>query len=214
MKKVKVTKTEYKDVEEAVEAIAESFPTLEKKPVNLFDKVEYARAFYLDRVKELRNQVPFGDPHVFIGATAVAGAMGDLFNHVRNGKLRTEGTLNYTNYTATNCTATIYFPPSKIRWMYNYQPRYYAEALENLVKFATTYNLNAPYGRKLGLSHVNEDHFKTGPNDTLILAASPFLDDLEFCIKALFDEICKEDIKTVRAVLYFLENPIFGTIQA
>lgn len=40
--------------------------------------LEIGRAYLLDRVKELRNQVPNGDPFVFFGASSLMWALGNL----------------------------------------------------------------------------------------------------------------------------------------
>jgi hypothetical protein len=124
--------------------------------------VAVAKAYFLDRVKELRNQVPNGDPFVFLGMSAV-------FEALRN----FEQSCVFLEYT--------HFGP-----MYSYMSKV-AELMEN---FSLT--LFGRANSTVKLSHDNSKHLTCDTTGAVILAAEPCLDWLEERIHLVFDSQNKD----------------------
>lgn len=128
--------------------------------------LKYARAYFRDRVKELRNQAPFGDPFVFIGAFVLLRSLAN-FADVTVARLLQD----YSDYSAAE-----------------------AETVELAgERFLRTFSLNKDLSLdSLVLTHT-EPHrqVRAAVNNgvtfsTLTLNANDFLDDLDDLIPTVF----------------------------
>jgi hypothetical protein len=157
--------------------------------------LDYAEAYLLDRIKELRHQVPHGNPFVFLGAFTLL-------------ELLTRGLGDGSDVASTYLTfCGKELPPEA------------EKALRNSLVFhspLTTFSLNCPEDKfKLNLTHEEENHLSVEETERgvkVTIAANSFLDDMENVIKNIFSSAKSLPVREARLFVYLNENRPIGLV--
>lgn len=164
--------------------------------------VETGRQYFLDRVKELKNQVPNGDPFVFLGAFALINELSHLF---------TDG------YRADLLVNAFGYEPKVAQVVSEAGHRMFNNFSLEQAPSQSCGSIYIGYGqreeedpvKKVNLSHKNRDHLKI-KDAKVTLAAKAFLEDLEDAINILFDSIRDDEVANAKVFVKINETPLIG----
>lgn len=171
-----------------------------------------ARQYLLDRVGELRAQVPHGNPFVFTGAFQVLNGLARVFNSSIYGLLRDFGGFSDNEASVTQTGARLMFEGFTLT-----EPNY-ENSLGYVVneRTITTYSgfvisssNYEPEVKKLNLSHKDRQHRKISI-DKLTLSAGAFLEDVEAIINKAFDSVKDDEVAGARLFVRINEQPFIG----
>ncbi len=171
-----------------------------------------ARKYLLERVGELKAQVPHGNPFVFLGAFAVLNAVGRVFN---------SGIYDLLNKFGDYDTNESEVVEEGARLMYQgfsltapvYEDRVgYAQVEKDERYFFTTVGgaVAEEKVKKLNLSHKEREHKKHSKKGHLTLSANSFLEDVEQVINKAFDSVKDDEVAGARLFVKINEQPFIG----
>lgn len=168
--------------------------------------VETGRQYFLDRVKELRNQVPNKDPFVFLGAFAVLNAVGRLFNSSIYDSLHRFGEYDENEAETVQAGARFMFEGFTLT-----APVYEDRVVESRTMSECHYIFSDAPERvnKLNLSHKDRYHksYKAGK---LTLSVGAFLEYVEKVINGAFDSIKDDELAGAKVFVKLNETPLIG----
>lgn len=165
----------------------------------VYMELNQIRAYLHDRVKELRNQVPNGDPFVFLGMSTVMTTLNSLNNNVRNIAPNQPG-------------------PSIYKFVADERLRpVMSNAMFDISSLACR-GFKEGVPSKIRLSHVDTMHLTIDERvvnsnvvKKVIISANPMLDALDQIIEGLFNDIESDQILKAKAFIYFNSgNKLFG----
>lgn len=140
----------------------------------------YIEAYFHDRVKELKNQLPNGDPFVFIGALSVLATLSR----------------------ASNKTMLELLPKK-----YDKLDKDDFNTLGHAhIGLTTAYSL---VNCRVSITHENKLHLRKDGSRTA-LAAEPFIKDIDIAISQLFSDASVDPILGARLFVNFNETPVVG----
>lgn len=174
--------------------------------------VETGRQYFLDRVKELKNQVPNKDPFVFLGAFAVLNALGRVFNGGIYTALRDFGAYEDDAAGVIATAAERMFRGFTLTEEPEESERILScsKALKDLViNVYDERESSSPRIKKLDLSHRDRQHLKRN-NRKLTIGAGAFLEDVEKAINGAFDSIKDDELAGAKVFVKLNETPLIG----
>lgn len=167
--------------------------------------VETARQYLIERIGELKAQVPHGNPFVFLGAFAILRTLGRLFDIADYEVLRSFAGYDKDEAEVVSSGASLMFerftlthPKVKIG---------YTEET-SFVTFSNYVNEKLAVA-KLDLSHKDRNHRKRA-NNKLTLSANAFLEDVEGAINKAFDSVKDDELAGAQLFVNINSQPLIG----
>jgi hypothetical protein len=182
-------------------------------------QIDEAKNYLLRHVGALKNQLPFGDPFVFVGAFTLVNTLGKFFRRENYEVLG--GFLGYDSDEAQ--VINIGAQRLMDRFTLSEVPvRKDLEAVQGRTFRVVcgaggyiTVNSSINMGdykdhiNKLNLSHKDREHLKR-KNSELTLSAGAFLEDLEKGINKAFDSVKDDEMEQARLFVAINERPLVG----
>lgn len=164
--------------------------------------LETGRQYMLDRIGELRAQVPHGNPFVFLGAFSVLNALGRVFDSSLYRLLADHYSPSEAEVISKG--ARLMFEG----FTFTQEPSPYVsyerddfcisgggEVVEQL--------------KKINLSHKDREHLKR-KNGKLTLGANAFLEDIVTIIHTAFDSLEGDEVVGAKVFVKLNETPLIG----
>lgn len=157
--------------------------------------LELVKAYYLDRVKELKNQIPFGDPFVFLGGFTLLNSLSALV----------------TNEPYSWGRITPYLEKRYGLFGKIFESTFYSMTSD--FSLGTDHFMDKGFYGKLNLTHDDGKHLDKKLLDDstdkkqrvmLTVAATPFLNDIEDIINEIFT--AAETDKLLQSTIYVAAN--------
>lgn len=181
--------------------------------------VPVAKQYLLERVGELRAQVPHGNPFVFLGAFSVLNALGKAFGF---GYSAIGASLNrFGNYPrdaaeVVNQGARLMFEQFTLT---AFEGEIESDYLPERTLMGNTATIQVIYNnshstpvepvKKLNLSHKDRQHLVRKDNK-LTLSANAFLEDVETVINKAFSSIEGDEVAGAKVFVKLNETPLIG----
>ncbi len=173
-------------------------------------EIETAKSYLLERVGELKNQLPNGDPFVFLGAFVVLRTLGALFNVADFHVL--EAFADYERDEAS----VISNGARLMMERFTLTPPQVVEEFRSLVGSTDLIDCSFvnPVTRvatinKLNLSHKDRQH-RVRKSGKLTISANAFLEDVEGAITKIFDSVKGDKMKEAHLFLNINSQPLIG----
>ncbi len=182
---------------------------------------EQAKVYLLERVGELKAQVPHGNPFVFSGAFIVLRTLGRLFDIGDYEVLRAFAGYDRDEAEVVSAGAslmlerfTLSSPKVKVGYVEDRTLRasggsggggYISLNVSGTVSMPS----NKPSIDKLNLSHKDRQHM-TRKNSKLTLSAGAFLEDVEGAINKAFDTVKDDEVASAQLFLNINSQPLIG----
>lgn len=168
-------------------------------------QVETARQYFLDRVGELRAQVPHGNPFVFTGAFQVLNGLARVFNSSVYGLLKDFGGFTENEAEVTAAGARLMFEGFTLT-----SPVYEGRVAYSYVVCDKPWAELDGEVKKLNLSHKDRQHKNHSKDGKLTLSAGAFLEDVESIINKAFDSVKNDEVAGARLFVRINEQPFIG----
>ncbi len=174
---------------------------------------ETAKTYLLERVGELKAQVPHGNPFVFLGAFVILKTLGRLFDVADYEVLRAFAGYDRDEAEVVSAGASLMFERFTLS-----NPTVKTGYVDERTVTATTgmiyvvngkYESTKPSVDKLNLSHKDRDH-KKRKNYKLTLSAGAFLEDIEGAINKAFDTVKDDEVASAQLFLNINSQPLIG----
>jgi hypothetical protein len=153
----------------------------------------YTQAYFQDRVKELRNQVPNGDPFVFLGALILLNSLASHSNKTIKELLPDE----YTRYFKDGIERMAGLLPEFFALHFNGVPN--CDKVQHKLAFSHD-----------DTHHLGESVSEDGLMVRHIISAGKFLDTISQSINAVYDTAKDDELLALRLYLNVNERRLFG----